>query len=202
MKHGLLKLTLTYRGSECAPVKDDSFVRRVVVPSEFSLAFLHEVIQVAFGWSNYHLYAFHKGEVSYTLPDPETGAMGKDEKPSARIAIGSIFKKVGDTCGYEYDFGDGNLVDITFAGTAKEIIEGDFEAKGQDMVEDSMAFDYTPGIVKLLAAKKQTAKAKACIKWLDEAFDLTVEDVLHVPTAREIGIRVSRLIEFVQNALP
>jgi len=202
MDNGLLKLTLTYRGSECEPVKDEAFVRRIVVPGEYSLAFLHEVIQAAFGWSNYHLYAFRKGEVSYTLPDPETGTMGNGEKFAARTAIGSIFKKVGDTCGYEYDFGDGNLVDIAFAGKAKELVEGDFEARGQDMVEDSMAFGYTPGIVKLLAAKKRTARAKECIAWLDEAFDLTVEDVLHVPTANEIGIRVSRLIDFVQNAIP
>ena len=54
MNDGLLKLTLTYRGSECAPVEDDSFLRRVVTPAEFSLAFLHEVIQAAFGWRKDH----------------------------------------------------------------------------------------------------------------------------------------------------
>lgn len=33
--------------------------RRVVVPSELTLYGLHRVLQIAFGWEDYHLHAFH-----------------------------------------------------------------------------------------------------------------------------------------------
>jgi hypothetical protein len=32
--------------------------RRLVIPRRFTLAQLHAVIQIAFGWENYHLYQF------------------------------------------------------------------------------------------------------------------------------------------------
>lgn len=35
--------------------------RRIQVPSAASLGFLHEVIQVAFGWDGYHLHRFQDG---------------------------------------------------------------------------------------------------------------------------------------------
>ena len=35
--------------------------RRVVVPASIALASLHDVIQVAMGWENAHLYAFEIG---------------------------------------------------------------------------------------------------------------------------------------------
>lgn len=202
MSAKLVKLSLVYRGGECDPVKDDAFMRCVVVPAEFSLAFLHEVVQTAFGWGNYHLYAFRKGKVSYTLPDPETGALAKGEKFAARMPIGALLGKPGNSCLYEYDFGDGNVVEIVCKGRVTAIAERDFAAKGQDLIEDSSAFGFTPGIVKLLSAKKRTAKAKDCVKWLSDAFDLSAAEALYVPTAGEIAVRVSRLIDFVENAIP
>ena len=50
MAKDLMKLQLAYKGSE--------YSRTVVVQKKFSLVFLHEVIQVSFGWLNYHLYNF------------------------------------------------------------------------------------------------------------------------------------------------
>ena len=50
MAKDLMKLQLAYRGSD--------YSRTVVVQKKFSLVFLHEVIQVSFGWLNYHLYNF------------------------------------------------------------------------------------------------------------------------------------------------
>lgn len=66
----LIKLTLAYRGGVLSPITEDMFVRNIVVPAEFSLAFLHVAIQSAFCWQNYHFYAFRKGEHTYTVPDP------------------------------------------------------------------------------------------------------------------------------------
>lgn len=202
MKKPFVKLTLRYGCNDCANEKSEAFSRKIVVPGCYSLAFLHDVIQSAFGWLDYHLYAFRAGKVGYTIPDPDVGKLGAKEKPAARMAIDKLFKKAGDRCVYEYDFGDGNEVEIVCDGLVSTVDEKDFAAKGQDLVEDSAAFGLTPGIVDLLTKKKRTAKAKECVKWLAEAFDLEPEDVLAVPTANEIAIRVMRLVDFVQNAIP
>lgn len=76
--------------------------RRLVVP-DGSLARLHEVIQAAMGWENYHLYAFEIGGTDYA--DPESaGELGMRDARRARlgdVVPGAKFKFI-----YNYDFGD------------------------------------------------------------------------------------------------
>ena len=47
--------------------------RRLLVPSDITLAGLHDIIQAAFGWWDYHLYQFIVGETYYGVPDPDFG---------------------------------------------------------------------------------------------------------------------------------
>ncbi len=202
MKNSFIKLTLRYGCNDCMSEKDETFLRRIVVPGCYSLAFLHNVIQSVFGWLDYHLYAFRVGEVSYMPPDPDSDYFDINEKPAARMPIDKLFKKSGDRCVYEYDFGDGNEVEIVCDGFVSSVAEKDFSAKGQDLIEDSAAFGFTPGIVDLLTKKARTAEAKACVKWLAAAFNLAPKDVLAVPSDNEIANRVRRLINLVQTAIP
>jgi hypothetical protein len=75
--------------------------RRVQVPGSFSLDRLHEVLQFAFGWLDYHLYAFRVGERRFEAPDPE--AEGED---STGVSLRDLGLKKGDRLRYVYDFGD------------------------------------------------------------------------------------------------
>jgi pRiA4b ORF-3-like protein len=45
--------------------------RRVLVPGEITLAELHEVVQVAVGWTDTHLHEFEIGDARYGAPDPD-----------------------------------------------------------------------------------------------------------------------------------
>ena len=45
--------------------------RRVDVPVDASLKMLHDVIQGAMGWLDYHLWEFEAGDKRYGLPDPD-----------------------------------------------------------------------------------------------------------------------------------
>jgi hypothetical protein len=79
--------------------------RRVLVDGGSTLDHLHEVIQAAFGWWNYHLHEFEVGRTRYGVPDPDEdwGEPPRDERRSRLVAIageGSSFR-------YTYDFGDG-----------------------------------------------------------------------------------------------
>jgi len=76
--------------------------RRVVVP-DCSLAELHEVIQAAMGWENYHLYDFEVGGGRYT--DPR--GMGElDTEDASRARLSALVPKEKFKFGYTYDFGD------------------------------------------------------------------------------------------------
>lgn len=69
--------------------------RQVQVPAASTLADLHEVIQVAMGWDNAHLWQFGPilfGEVR-----------GEYDKAAA---LDSCLARPGDTLGYLYDMGD------------------------------------------------------------------------------------------------
>lgn len=202
MAKGLIKLSLAYRGGASAPLTDDVFVRTVVVPSEYSLVFLHAVIQESFGWMNYHQFAFIKDGITYDMPESDDIPLEQDEREAARTPIGLLFSKTGEKCSYEYDFGDSNEVEITYKGKVPKYDEKYFEATGPDLIEDSAAFGYTHGIVELLSEKSKTMKARKCIAWIGDAFGLTPEKALAVPSPFEIAERVWKLIDFVQNSIP
>ena len=75
--------------------------RRVVVP-DVTLRTLHEIVQQAMGWENYHMHAFEARGARYGHPDRELGL--RDE---GRARLSSLMSRPGDKLGYEYDFGDG-----------------------------------------------------------------------------------------------
>ena len=92
---------------------------------------------------------------------------------------------------------------FTNLGAVSGFDVADFASVGPDLVEDSGAFGFTPGIVKLLVKKgKKSVQAQECESWLDGAFGKTVSAVLCEPSAAEIHARVWHLHELVCTALP
>jgi hypothetical protein len=79
-------------------------VRRVQVPGEITLAGLHQVVQVAMGWTDSHLHEFDVDGARYGLPDPEWDAGEVADEAQAKL-----FRLVGQggRVDYVYDFGDG-----------------------------------------------------------------------------------------------
>ena len=75
--------------------------RRLDVPSGSTLLQLHSMIQAAFGWENYHLWAFQTSRGRYGLPDRELGLAD-----AATIRLDQAAAHVGDRLRYTYDFGD------------------------------------------------------------------------------------------------
>jgi len=75
--------------------------RRLEVPADASLATLHRVIQVAFGWGNDHLHIFE-------TPYGEFGAIDADQgvRPERSATLEQVAPEEGDTVLYTYDLGD------------------------------------------------------------------------------------------------
>jgi hypothetical protein len=74
--------------------------RRVQLRADTRLDQLHEILQAALGWENYHMHAFSFGEEEFGIPDPELGF--NDER---RVTLGELID-LGARFRYTYDFGD------------------------------------------------------------------------------------------------
>ena len=85
---------------------DPPIWRRVLVPSDLTLTRLHDVIQVAMGWQDSHLYEFEVGDRRYGVPNP--GFRDPDFKVhrDSSIKMEAIVRRGIERFTYVYDFGD------------------------------------------------------------------------------------------------
>jgi len=78
--------------------------RRLLISNATNLAELHEIIQIAMGWTDTHLHQFTVENDRYGVPDPD---YDDGTKPEGGVRIGSLLKEEKEWLVYEYDFGDG-----------------------------------------------------------------------------------------------
>lgn len=79
--------------------------RRLEIPSAMTLDRLHEVLQEAFNWADYHLHEF---ETAYGLfgPPSEPGPWSSGRRDEAGVALAQVALEEGAQIVYVYDFGD------------------------------------------------------------------------------------------------
>ena len=99
---------------------DPAVWRMIQVPHRATLHRLHEVLQVAMGWTDSHLYLFHVGGEVYGEPSPEWESEVQD---STSTTLEEIVSEGSPSFLYEYDLGDSWMHEITLRGT--------LEAKGE-----------------------------------------------------------------------
>jgi hypothetical protein len=75
--------------------------RRLQMSADISLARLHEVIQVAFGWEDSHLHVFETPYGNFGTADAELG-----HRAEAPVTLEQVAPAVNDKISYTYDFGD------------------------------------------------------------------------------------------------
>lgn len=80
---------------------DPPIWRRVRVPNAYTLHQLHRVIQLVFGWLDYHLYAFEVGDRRFEEPLEEA-----EDEDSTAVRLGDLPLGTGAGFTYTYDFGD------------------------------------------------------------------------------------------------
>lgn len=178
--------------------------RTVVVPGDWSLAFLHMVIQRTFGWLDCHQYDFSKlekdGERKWTVNSEEFRDIG-DYMESSQTSIIDVLGRKGDKINYTYDLGDCNEVEIVVVGVVKKPSFKDFATTGPDVVEDSAGMGGIEGIVKI-AEKGKGKQYKMLEDWLRGALGKTPEQVLMYPSVTDIYGRVFQLVKIVSTANP
>ena len=100
--------------------------RRLEVSSDLGLDDLHDVLQVAFGWQDYHLYRFTIG------PEDDPGAAfactadlreaGDDDPtmPTWDVRVDELLAEPGERLHYQYDYGDNWWLAIE----VEDVVEG------------------------------------------------------------------------------
>src|SRR5260370_21007613 len=80
--------------------------RRLLVSSDTSVAQLHEVLQVAFGWEDMHLHRFEVRGREYGLSREGGGFFDTDAR---KIRIGDLKLRRMERFTYEYSLRDSSL---------------------------------------------------------------------------------------------
>ena len=87
--------------------------RQIAVPSTLTFNQLHEVIQIAFGWSDYHLYEFtdrsdmfQEGSCRISIPCADDADYHDAKTTDARTTKISKILSKSNELKYIYDFGD------------------------------------------------------------------------------------------------
>ncbi|MBQ9694416.1 MAG: plasmid pRiA4b ORF-3 family protein [Kiritimatiellae bacterium] len=185
-------------------VDETQIMRKVVVPSDYSLAFLHFLIQDILGWKDCHLHEFSTDEGCFygaRGTEPEFEVEGTTWQDEALIPINKCLKKKGDVLDYLYDFGDCNDVTITCMGQTKTPKLEHFATSGTDMIEDAMGLGGTEEMVRVLKQPKSSPLKKSIQTWLMETARISIEQACHEPSVDEIIKRVHRLVSIVDTSL-
>jgi hypothetical protein len=148
--------------------------RRVLLPDNFTLGQLHEVIQVTMGWYNCHMHSFRIGGVYYTSQSASE-MEDMDMKNEATVFLSRVVGKLRQKFIYEYDFGDSWLHDVT----VEKIVPFDPQAQYPVCLdgaracppEDCGSFPGYMHILEALKAPKKTAEQKELLEWLEDGYD-------------------------------
>lgn len=145
--------------------------RRVLVPAEISLDRLHEVIQAAFGWWNYHLHEFEVGRTRYGMVDVDDDWDPPTDETTVRL---DQIASPGTKFSYVYDFGDHwrhtieveEAIDADASTTLPSLIDGRRACPPEDC-------GGTGGYEELLAVLADPSHPEHAerLEWLGGPFD-------------------------------
>jgi len=76
--------------------------REILIENDITFEELHKIIQIAFDWTNSHLYGFNINGTLFSVPDEEYESDDLDVKNK----ITEFLFSKGQKCIYTYDFGD------------------------------------------------------------------------------------------------
>ena len=151
--------------------------RRLVIPANANLGWLHAVIQLSMGWTNSHLHQFRMGD--QVITDPQFGLEQFEGDPpildKKNVRVDELPLTKSERLVYEYDFGDSWIHVLTFEDLPKSIhgvenmaqcIDGAWACPPEDC-------GSIPGYADLLSAlgNPKHPEHKSIKSWLGRPYD-------------------------------
>jgi len=158
--------------------------RRVIVAGNFTFHDLHEVIQLVFGWDNYHMYQFcPSGYGSFpVIAIPSVDDWEQPDMDAATTSLKTVFTREKQSYTYIYDFGDDWIHKIVLEKLVPEEIHSPvcLDGKGACPPEDcGGAWGYEE--LKLTMANPSHEEYLEMKEWLgveeDEEWDAAAFDL-------------------------
>lgn len=157
--------------------------RRIVAPGDTSLDKLHEIIQIAMGWTDSHMHQYICNGTYYCIPYDDDPIV--DMVDERGVKINKLLKKEKDKIFYEYDFGDGWLHEITLekiTGAAGKSKVRCLKGVGACPPEDCGGLWGYYDLLEVVKDENNPDYAEM-LEWLGEGFDpdfydLTVTNVV------------------------
>ena len=94
--------------------------RRLLVPARVPLHVVHDALQIAFGWQDYHLHDFRAGGVRFTIPHEDDEVFAADERTTP---LGAVMRADSPLV-YTYDFGDHWQHEVALVRVHQDAAEG------------------------------------------------------------------------------
>ena len=91
--------------------------RRVEVPLTTTLKGLHDIIQAAMPFENYHLFEFRADGKRYAIPDREWDSLRDRTYSAKNVQLGTLVDRGVSELAYTYDFGDDWRHTVTIEAT-------------------------------------------------------------------------------------
>jgi hypothetical protein len=85
---------------------DPAIWRRIEIPASATLKTLHDVIQRAMGWFDYHLHHFDVGGILYGVPSPDDAEFDRDIVDERKLKLIGLAEEGDRIFVYVYDYGD------------------------------------------------------------------------------------------------
>ena len=156
-------------------------VMRVLdVPAGVLLPELHDLLQVAIGWTDSHLHQFVAGDVRYGMPDIDDFNEFEDEQAETDVAL----RALPDRFTYLYDFGDDwhHEVEVIGAGgDSAGVVTGEGACPPEDVGGPHGYADFLQALANPRDPEHDHMKNWAG-PWSDK-FDLAAADLLVQQTA-------------------
>ena len=85
---------------------DPAIWRRIEIPASSTLKTLHDVLQRAMGWFDYHLHHFEIGGILYGKPSPDDADFDRDIVDERKLKLLTLAEEGDRVFEYVYDYGD------------------------------------------------------------------------------------------------
>ena len=151
--------------------------RRLQVPGNANLGWLHAVLQTAVGWTNSHLHHFLTQDARSSDPrhNEDMGFGDEPDRDEAKATLLQVATKLGAQFSYEYDFGDSWEHEVT---VEKILPPGSGPSAGALCVdgaracppEDCGGIGGYANLLKVLGKPKHP-EHKAMKEWIGRDFD-------------------------------
>ncbi len=85
---------------------DPAIWRRIEIPASSTLKILHDVLQRAMGWFDYHLHHFDIGGILYGMPSPDDADFDREIVDERKLKLIVLAEEGDRIFEYVYDYGD------------------------------------------------------------------------------------------------